>query len=1381
MPENSIFPPGSIDQLLVRQLPSWLKSASSDHLTAYHQALLAQQRVAERMHGVINAIPDLGDFAARRLQRALHDAGQGTVDVRTACVVINQEIIFPSAASKLYQPSLHFNSRQSLLASALHNFDESEARPSILRRAHLEDARGNRLALGFERFVSLCRQLDIGASYQAQLRQVLHPKAGRGQAEGEGRRVIERLFQDNSRTRMAVAVHEAMIKGALDERLYGALLALFGNEAGQKTSSTRLVGRQLYLLGKCIVGAVAVEVRLKADDRLLSVVAWLPDDPERLVHCHASWQQLYEDLAQRLRRPSYRAYFSRFINADEGVEFVGTLARLLAQAAPGRGVELDGRNLPIASTLFANTGERMIAKIFADARYLAVPTGDEDLRSRHVRLQGMLSAALDLLGWAGLLVPAIGSVMLVVCAAQLLDEVYEGYQDWRLGDREGALSHLFAITEVVALGAVTAGSLGALGVLRRIPTVDALVPTVRQGQLRLARASELAHIESHAPSLMRGLAEDEFALLLDKDVEALQLAAGFKPEQIRRLRVEFGSAPARLLDLYERFAAHQRFPDLTGNLLEQEVTRHQPAPSADQALLIKAFEGLTPRSAQEIINQCGSAQLTSLQATGRIPLSMAERARWYLHDSRLDKACLGIRLKQAITEDTERLVLGLIEHKAPWPSSVRVELRAGSREGRVLFATGDSEATRVQLIVRSPQGYLLSETASGTLGGEGESLLKVVQRGLGEEQKAAMGNVRLSVPQLQEWLLAAAASDRQQAARIIGMKPVATGLQPPRRFADGRLGYTLSGGGESSQQAIRRGIQQIFSTMSELQLDAYLQAVRESGINLWDHYLSLQQQLEALRRSLDEWQSAWRTPADAIRRRRVADTLRRSWRRKLVDVNDDSELVLDGEHIGSLPALPEGVDFAHVRRLTLRDMGLTSIDADFLRRFPNIVELDLSGNRLTSIPSGIEQLVQLRRLDLSRNQLAIDIEGNQRLAQLVLLDACELSFNPLMQAPDLSGLRHVRHLYLRATGQVDIPQLLERTSWRALIDLRDNRIWELQQEVQGLSQRLSQMELHDNPLDEPSRQHLERARGSNPQGAQGRPSHRHAEVNDQVRGSWTESENAGLRAYREATWDRLREEPGASDLFRFLADFVRSDDFSEHPGHFRRRIWRILDACEQSEVLRQQVFAEANQPAACEDRSLLMLGQMELAVLVQRGITDVPPNMMEARLLQLGRQLYRLDQIDSIAARHIEQMRRSGVRLLDEVEMRLFYRIQLARDLQLPVTLDDMHYPGFANVTPNDLQVALGQVLQQETQTAILDSLAQRPFWQRYVRQRYAERFEALAAPFHQRLEESERQAERGPEQAHLDRSNALMRELDLAEQQLYRTLALEAWLRTAR
>ncbi|WP_288374496.1 NEL-type E3 ubiquitin ligase domain-containing protein [uncultured Pseudomonas sp.] len=145
------------------------------------------------------------------------------------------------------------------------------------------------------------------------------------------------------------------------------------------------------------------------------------------------------------------------------------------------------RHQAIDGKLFAYLRELHIAKLFDDARVLAVPTGDEDEEDRRERLDAYLGLGLDVLNLAGLFVPLLGQAMLVVGALQIADEVYEGYLDWSVGDRQGALDHLFGVAENIAVGvAVGIGASAAREALQRVAFVDALVPLRNEaGALRL--------------------------------------------------------------------------------------------------------------------------------------------------------------------------------------------------------------------------------------------------------------------------------------------------------------------------------------------------------------------------------------------------------------------------------------------------------------------------------------------------------------------------------------------------------------------------------------------------------------------------------------------------------------------------------------------------------------------------------------------------------------------------------------------------------------------------------------------------------------------------------------------------------------------------------
>ncbi|MFZ5938121.1 NEL-type E3 ubiquitin ligase domain-containing protein [Pseudomonas sp. HS6-2] len=1373
---NSI-PSTSVDHLIARQLPEWVTNAKSDDLAAYHQALRSQQDAADSLKRLLGHIPDIVAFAIPLLSDALFAEGLGHVDPQFAHVVVTEEFPLPSAAEKLYQPKISYSTRQTLLSAALHNFEAHEAEPWLLRKAHLVGQKGELLAMTFEQYVRLCRTLDIGGRYQALLKAVLQPRSGRGQPEQHAGEAVARMFADGVKTRLRASVYEGRLKGLLDGHDVQRLQALVEEPLRPIAAEGRWLPRQLYLLGKCVVGVITLEWRPNADEDTDEIMLWIPGDPEKSLRFYDSWDALYSDLAQRLLKRQFRTFFRRFIKAQDSVAFYTSLSALLAARKPGEVVQLDGRHLPIDGSVFTHVQVLLVAKLFGDAAHLAVPTDVEDRLSRHRRLREMIAAGMDLVGLAAFVVPGLGELMLVVSAAQLLDEVYEGYQDWRLGDRQGALDHLFSVAQGLVLAGTTAG---ALHVLKRVSLVDALAPkVVAEDSLRLVRNPFYPPAEGRALAFLEQWESGDLAGLLWSDADKLLDVTGYHQDQLRRLHLEHAPPPARLLDMQERIRLHEASPSLRGAAFEEALQALRPTATDDQEKLIRAFTGLSPRGAQEIIEHSNSSQLHMLRSTDRVPLAMAERARWYLRDSRLDQAALGIRLPGLTNADTEQLIMALIERKAPWPANSGIELRVGHRLGRLLYSSEGKATGQVHTIVRSEQGYLLTDAVAGDLARADQPLLSVVLQCLDQDQKARLGGPTLQSRQLRTLLLETVVQDRERAATLIGLKPIGAHVRPPRRFADGRLGYPLSGGGESSRQAIRQGIHQIFPTLSELQLDAYLDSVSQRGENLWNHYLLLQRQLSALREGLRQWQADWQSPIDAIRRRRVADTLRRSWRRKLVDDNEQYELCIDGEQVGQLPSLPAGIDYAHVRRLTLRNMRLQAIDPQFLALFPNVVDLDLSGNRLSGIPEGIEGMGQLRRVNLGNNQIELDDSGSRRLARLTRLDTLILSYNPLNGMPDLSVLPHVRDIRLRSTGQVDIGQIHQNVALRAHIDLRDNRISQLHREVRGLRLRLQRLNLHENPLSEGSAQFLDEARGVAEAGGRGSASYTHEALDDGIRQTWVASDDPLLRAQREQSWNRLVEEPGSAGLFRFLADFVDTEDFATHPAYFRHRIWRILDACEHNEALREQLFREADGPRSCEDRLLLMLNQMEVGMLAFEGIEGVPVALRENRLLRLGRQLHRLDLLDDIANAHVRRMLREGLRRVDEIEVRLYYRSRLAGALDLPVVPDAMHFASFAQVSLADLSRAELEVLRADTAVAMLDALAERPFWQSYLRETFAQRFEALAASYHERLEVLEEQARAGQESDYDVQARTLMHQLAQEESTLMRSLTTEAWARS--
>jgi hypothetical protein len=1359
----------SIDTLIATRLPGWLTHYSPDRLRALRLALDRQDTATQALSEVLKAIPSLENFALPLVEGLLQNAGHGAHDPRRTWLRIEQQVQLPTAAPSLPAPRYTHVSRQTLLAAALHNFHVGETRPWLLRKAYLSDAAGKRLAMGFEAFAGRCRVLDVGGRYQALLGTHLRP------ADPVRKRHIESLFEETLDAHLEVAVRMAHAKGELEEQHYLRMLPIIAPRPIVAAVPGVTAPRQLYLLGKRVRGAVTLELRDSSRGPATGVIAYLPGDPVQAVFHEATWQALYDRLASRLKDAAYRQYFQRFIAERDRPAFFTALTSQLAEV-DFKALQLDGRNLAVDLALLAHLRTVQIDKLFDDARVLATPTGDEDDDDRRQRLDAYKSLGLDLLNLASLFMPVVGQVMLAVTAVQIASEVYEGFEDWRIGDRKGALDHLFGVAENIAVGVVVGKATNlATRELKRLAFVDDLVPVGTAGQTRLATSATAGYVEPGGwegeGTLLRRLNGRLEELTDDTSKQLLQIT-GFSQDQIRRLHLEGAGVPARVLDALECYQLHEQYPLERGEALTRRFEQRQTLPGEVEQLLIRDFPGLTLRATQEILSQASGEQVASLLSTQRVPLALAERARWYLRESRLDRACAGLRLDRATNEDTEKLVFGLLARMAPWPANERLELRQGNAQGALLMAVGAPEATRSVCMLRTSGGYRLEGGAAD------DGLIAVVHQALSADHARLLAEGgQAGVDGLRERLADAAAADRNSIAGLLAMAPIGAGVRPPRRFADGRLGYPLSGRGAGDRQALRRGIWRIYPTLSEEELESYLLAVQRHGEGLWEHFGHVQAQLERLRQALSRWQNNSQGLMDGLRRRRVVQQFRRSWRRKITNYAGEYVLEINGEHVGRLPRLPRGVNYSHVVRLRLSNMALTGLDDDFLGRFENLVELDLRGNKLVEVPVGVEQLRHLRELRLGGNNIVMDNAGEARLAALSRLQLLDLEYNTLARAPRLLNLRHLRSVRLNGTGLDALP---DGVAWRAHVDLRDNSIRQLREDVDVLRQRVDRLALHDNPLDAASTQRLDQAAGIERSGARGSARHRHRNTDEAMRNLWLGEPEGEVRERRLQTWTRLRAEPGSSSLFVFLADFAYSEEFELHPGHYRARIWRILNACEHHESLRERLFLQAGGPRTCEDRLLLILEQLELGVLVEYAIDDVPPAQLERKLVELGRGLYRLDEVDRLAEQHIAGMRANNDPLLDEIEIKLFYRLKLAEALALPLTADSMHYEAFAHVSTRDLIKAQEKVLADETADAVIASLAQRPYWETHVRNRFAERFDSETQRFGAMLETHEQELAKGSIDEWLfnTRSIGLMHEYEAVERKLIHLLAKEAYER---
>jgi len=237
-----------------------------------------------------------------------------------------------------------------------------------------------------------------------------------------------------------------------------------------------------------------------------ALIAYVPDDPEHPLKEYKSFTDFMKELTSQLRSSDYQQFFSRFVpQKDKGRFFARVRERFTTftwhqreplsmspwwretavenpDAEPITNV-IDGELWPLLSRWRCD-------KAIADARHIAVPTGDEDADARWKRLTSYLNTGWNVFNFGAMLVPGLGEAVLSIMVGQMLLETMEGIEDWSKGDKEEAAAHLTGVLiNAAQLAIMFAGHVLPTGVAAAVkpsPFVDQLKPVVlADGKTRL--------------------------------------------------------------------------------------------------------------------------------------------------------------------------------------------------------------------------------------------------------------------------------------------------------------------------------------------------------------------------------------------------------------------------------------------------------------------------------------------------------------------------------------------------------------------------------------------------------------------------------------------------------------------------------------------------------------------------------------------------------------------------------------------------------------------------------------------------------------------------------------------------------------------------------
>lgn len=461
-------------------IPEWYRTASAASHVALAQAVKASWISQAKVDRLIGPLANVRQFAEPLLRQALKERFGVEVDVANTYV-------------RLYLPKgilVGFNvATVSLLDAALRNFEAKEKVRGYFDGASCfvsePDGFGQFDVLAINKqmsvreFVSTCRELDIGGQYTRQLEQLLLPR------ESVNKAALEYTVKTSQRDAFRAAVLLAGMKGDIGPDSQASLLHLLGSGATPRPHGRILYCHQLQMMEAKLTGIMLLAGDLERSCGVEPLLVYIPDDPQHPVKEYPSAAAFRLELARRLCSTDYQRFFARFIAQEHRGYFFAALNNPSTVVSWGA--------TRVKGDLWREMYYAKLDKILNDARVIAVPTADEDRKSRRATWDSLEKIASTFLQVAALVampfVPFLGELMLAYTAYQLLDETFTGILDWSQGHVIEAADHLLSIAESLAeLGAFAVGGAVAGKMLALKPStfIDGLKPVVLEdGRTRL--------------------------------------------------------------------------------------------------------------------------------------------------------------------------------------------------------------------------------------------------------------------------------------------------------------------------------------------------------------------------------------------------------------------------------------------------------------------------------------------------------------------------------------------------------------------------------------------------------------------------------------------------------------------------------------------------------------------------------------------------------------------------------------------------------------------------------------------------------------------------------------------------------------------------------
>ncbi|AWY42539.1 hypothetical protein DKY63_22555 [Pseudomonas putida] len=455
-------------------------------LTSYRSATTAQKKILADSHTRfreslnqietrLGRIKDVFEFAEQPLRNAIKAQFKLDLDVRNVYFARKYGfkdrddfygfLVFEQQNTQ----SLRYEYRGiSLLEAALANFEPDEEQPSRCNDCQLitgwssydgevlptfEAVNSEAKPVAPHDFAKLCRTLDLGALYQKHIKDIVEPETA------DERLALALQLEEHQRRRLALSTELAWLQSGISRDAYQMLKKVLTGDSGATLDGRPVTFATVQVFGIELVGPLLIGPNRRDAGRVERLTVYLPNDPQQPLKEYPSSADFMADLRTRLHSSAYRRFFSQFVPVRQQGIFFAQFNKLYNPSSLGAQADYSLQSRPvrlpldeayIEGELWKQLRLKAVARLYADARAIAVPTGDEDRDARTARLASYLDAVVSVFNLAAFVVPGLGPIMLTVGAAQMLDDAFEGIEAYEQGEPREMWAHFSSVALNVA-------------------------------------------------------------------------------------------------------------------------------------------------------------------------------------------------------------------------------------------------------------------------------------------------------------------------------------------------------------------------------------------------------------------------------------------------------------------------------------------------------------------------------------------------------------------------------------------------------------------------------------------------------------------------------------------------------------------------------------------------------------------------------------------------------------------------------------------------------------------------------------------------------------------------------------------------------------------